>query len=207
VAKIGVWGIGLQLFLALLLAGVVGAATGASRRYQPSLTPSLAMALWAHVARSAVPGRAAVAWITTFGALRFVARSLTSSAGWRWSPGPPSWIAAGTFGLTVGWLSIQTNTSLFSPALDWSARILGVTGVIVTTDFLLGASRGSSRTIDLVGFLAAAAGLATPLFIAHGPMEVTPDPWWYPWLLPSCFVAFAICLWLRLAQRLKLRHN
>lgn len=69
-------GVTLPMFLALSLSTIVGVATAASSHYQPSLNPTIAMALWSHGADSAIPSRMLVAGITTFGALRFGFRSL-----------------------------------------------------------------------------------------------------------------------------------
>ena len=55
----------------LLLVGVIGRATYASRFYQPSLEPTVAMALWSKVAGRALPGLMMIAAITMFGAVRF----------------------------------------------------------------------------------------------------------------------------------------
>jgi hypothetical protein len=44
--------------------------------------------------------------------------------------------------------------------------------------------------------------LATPLYVPHGPMELTRFPWWYPWVLPSYVVAFLMCLGGRTVQKI-----
>ena len=53
---VSVFGVSAPLVLTLLLVGVIGAATHASNFYQPSLQPSVAMALWSRAARSGVQG-------------------------------------------------------------------------------------------------------------------------------------------------------
>jgi hypothetical protein len=76
VAILGLMGVALPLFVVLFLVGVIGTATYASGYYQPSLEPTVAMALWSKAARSALPGRVLVAAVTAFGAVRFGGRSL-----------------------------------------------------------------------------------------------------------------------------------
>jgi putative PIN family toxin of toxin-antitoxin system len=44
--------------------------------------------------------------------------------------------------------------------------------------------------------------LATPLYVPHGPMELTRFPWWYPWVLPSSAVTFLVCLGFRFLQKI-----
>ena len=49
-AMIGLMGVALPLFGALLMMGVIGAAVRASTFYQPSVAPNVGMALWSQVA-------------------------------------------------------------------------------------------------------------------------------------------------------------
>ena len=65
VAMIALVGIAAPLAGTLLSVGVINVALIAAGFYQPSLQPSVTMALWGHVARSALPGRTLVAAITT----------------------------------------------------------------------------------------------------------------------------------------------
>jgi hypothetical protein len=83
VAMTALVGIAAPLAGTLLSVGVINVALIAAGFYQPSLQPSVTMALWGHVARSALPGRMLVAAITIFGAMRFGIRSLAESASMR----------------------------------------------------------------------------------------------------------------------------
>jgi hypothetical protein len=79
VALTAAMGVVLPLFGTLLLVGLIGVATAASPYYQPSLEPTVAMALWSNVASSALPGRMMMAAITIFGASRFGTGALKTS--------------------------------------------------------------------------------------------------------------------------------
>ena len=73
---------------------------------------------------------------------------------------------------------------------------------MISVDFITRKERAEKALkFDCVALISLCAGLATPLFILHGPMELTPNPWWYPWLLPSYVVGFLVALTSRFAQR------
>jgi hypothetical protein len=82
-------GVALPLFVTLLLVGAIGAATHASPFYQPSLEPTVAMALWSRAAGSALPGRRMIAAITVFGVARFGLKALAEAAGIPYASGKP----------------------------------------------------------------------------------------------------------------------
>jgi hypothetical protein len=159
------------------------------------------MALWSHAARSALPGRMMIAAITIFGALRFAARALANTVrtprtrwGWAW---------LGCFVVAAAWSSFYPYAPTFTTAFDFSARCLGVTSAVLTGDFMMGRRRLEQvKRVDWVGSFAFLAGLAMPLYVPHGPMELTPDPWWHPWLLPSYLAALLVCVCGRAAQRI-----
>ncbi len=201
VALVGMLGVSAPLALTLFLVGVIGAATHASHFYQPSLQPSVAMALWSHTARTAVQWRALVAGVTIFGAVRLGSRFLADATVVYRRRKNVRWILQ--FGLcgAIGWLSLAPFSVAFTSTLDWSARCLGVCSAVLTVDFLTRKNRTyAPKVFDSVGVIAIVAGLVTPVFIEHGPLEFTANPWRYPWLLPSYVVALSVCLSGRLLQ-------
>jgi hypothetical protein len=202
IAMTGLMGVALPIFVTLLLVGVIGVATHASRFYQPSLTPTVGMALWSHEARSALTGRMMITAVTMFGVVRFCAKALTEVAairtGTRWG-----WALLGCFVLAIAWCSLHIYAMPSAIAIDWSGRCLGVAGAVVMVDFLTKKRRvEEAPKVDWVGLIAVLAGLATPLFVPHEPLESASNPWWHPWLLPSYVLAFMVCICGRLLQKL-----
>lgn len=203
VMTLGLTGLVLPLFVVLFLVGLIGAATHASPYYQPSLEPTVAMALWSKAAQSVLPGRILIAAVTVFGALRFGGSSLVKAAPIRTAGHAGRWILLACSAAATAWCSLHVFAPAFFPALDWSARCLAVTGAVITVDFLTGKHRTEpARRVDWVGLGALVAGLATPLYVPHGPVELTRFPWWYPWVLSSFVVAFLVCLAGRVAQKI-----
>jgi hypothetical protein len=198
----GCLGMGLPLFGALLISGLLCVVTHASWLYQPSLAPTLAMSLFSKMARSAVPGRALVIMVTMFGAVRFAARCATRVAGIRHSLSWRQWVIPAGFLAATAWCSVRLFDPAFDSVFDWLGRILGVTGAVITAGVAVGQRQCPiAGRIDWVGTGSLLAGLATPLFIPHGPLMYGPHPWWWPWLLPSCAVAFTICVPARLVEK------
>ena len=193
VAMTGLMGIALPLFGTLLIVDFIGAATHASRFYQPSLSPSVAMALWGHAAGSGLPGRMMVAAITIFGAVRFGVRALAETASIRTPATRRGWVLLGCFVGAIAWAAVHPDTPTFTTAFDFSARCLAVTGAVLTVDFMVGRQRVERlRRIDWVGSIALLAGLATPMCVPHESME----------LLPSYLVGFLVCLCGRAVQKM-----
>ena len=195
-AMTGLMGIGLPLFGTLVVVGVINAVTLASPLYQPSLSPSILLALWSQTARSAQPARMMVAAITLFGAVRFGAMALARTASIR-VPGPRrGLVLLGCFIGAIAWSSLHPYSPAFTAAFDWSARCLALAGAVVTVDYVTGRRRiEQARRVDWIGLIALLAGLATPLFVPHGPVDLA-------WLLPSYLVGFFVCLCGRAAQKL-----
>lgn len=204
VAMTGFMGITLPLFVTTLFVGVMNVATVASPIYQPSLSPTVAMALWAHAARSALPARMMVAMITVFGAGRFGARALERFAS------IPTFgkvlnrgILVGLVGATV-WVTFHQDTPGISAAFEVSSTCLAVAAAILTADVVTGMTRVERlpKRVDLVALIALAAGAATPWYLPRWILVTTAEPWWHPWLLPSYGVGFLVCLCGRIAERL-----
>jgi hypothetical protein len=206
------WGAALPLLVTMLLVGLIRTATYNSSFYQPSLTPTVDMALWSHTAHSALGGRLLVAGVTVFGALRFASRSLTTIAGVRFPGSRPGLLfVCCVIGMT-SWLALQVFDNPFQAALDWSGRCLGAMSAMITADLVTRKRRaGGPRAVDWIGLMSLAAGLATPLFVSlgsalfrsYGSVELTPTPsWWYLWTLPTYIVTFFVCSVGRLTQRL-----
>jgi hypothetical protein len=203
VAIFGLMGLALPIFVALFLVGVIGTATHASPYYQPSLQPTVAMALWSKAARSALPGRVLVAAVTVFGAVRFGGNSLVEATPIRPSGNARRWLLLACFSGAIAWCSLHLFAPAFFSILDWSARCLAVTGAVITIDFLTGKRRAEqARRVDWVSLIAVVCGLATPLYVSHGPVALTRFPGWYPWVLPSYVVAFLMYLGGRVVQKI-----
>ena len=127
--------------------------------------------------------------MTDFAGVRF------PGSRWRW------WFVLSVIGV-ISWLALHPYAGAFQAALDWSGRCLGVTSAFITVDLITRKRRAEEpQTVDWIRLMALVAGLATPLYISHGPVELTPTPWWYPWLLPSYIVAFFVCSICRIVQR------
>jgi hypothetical protein len=198
----GLFGVALPLLVTILLVGLIRTATYHSTSYQPSLEPTVGMALWSHTARSAIGGRLLVAGVTIFGALRFAGRSMTDIAGISFPRSRRGWLSVLCIIGVISWLALHPYARAFRAVFDWSGRCLGVTSAIITVDLITRKQRRDApQRADWIGLLSLLAGLATPLYISHGPVELTPTPWWYPWLLPSYIVTFLVCSIGRLMQR------
>jgi len=195
-------GAALPLLVTMLLVGLIRTATYHSSFYQPSLNPTVSMALWSHTARSALGGRLLVAAVTVFGALRFAGRSMTDIVGVRFPGSLRGWLFVSCVIAVISWLALHPFADALQVALDWSGRCLGVASAIITADLLTRKQRDEEpQIVNWIGLTAVLAGLATPLYISHGPVMLTPMPWWYPWLLPSYIVAFFVGSIGRLMQR------
>ncbi len=202
VALLGLMGLALPLFVALFLVGVIGTATHASSYYQPSLQPTVAMALWSKAASSAMPGRLMVMAVTVFGAVRFGGSSLVEATPIR-AAGNRRWALLACFSVAIAWCSWHAFAPAFALVLDWSGRSLATTGAVISAGFITGKRRAEhARRVDWVGLMALVGGLAIPLCITPGPEELSLYGWWNSGVLLSCLVAFLICLVGRAVQRI-----
>jgi hypothetical protein len=202
VAMLGLMGLALPLFVALFLVGVVRTAIHASG-YQPSLGPTVAVALWSQAARSALPGRLLVAAVTVFGAVRFGGNSLVEATPIR-TAGNRRWVLLACFSVAIAWCSWHGFAPAFAPVLDWSARSLAATGAVISAGFVTTGKRRAeqARRVDWVGLIALVGGLASPLCVTPGPEELSLFGWWNSGVLLSCGVAFVMCLVGRAVQRI-----
>jgi hypothetical protein len=208
VVMTGLMGIALPLFGTLLVVGVLNVATLASPFYQPSLNPSVAMALWGHAARSSVPGRMMVTAITMFGAVRFGARALAESMSIRARPGRLGLVPLACLIGAIAWSSLHQDVLSLSRGLELSARYLVVAGAVLTADVVTAARRvEQTRKIDWIGAGALMAGLATPLYLPNWVVGTEADSWWHPWVLPSYGVGFLVCLFARAMQNAVTREG
>jgi hypothetical protein len=206
VALTVVTGVTLPIFLALSLSSVVGVATAASRFYQPSLSPTIAMALWSHTAGSASPPRMLVAAITTFGVLRFGFRSL-AAYGPTHLPRKLSWLAGACAVVAIAILALHPFATVSTAAIEICEKSLAIAGAVLTADVVMGWKRLTVKgRFDPVGVMALVAGTAVSLLL---PSEYlwAKGQWWLPWLLPSYAVAFLICIAGRSVQRLTQHGN
>jgi hypothetical protein len=203
VAMVALLGLALPLSGTLFVVGLISDATFASRFYQPSLPPSVAMALWGQAARSSLPGGMLVAAITTFGAVRFGAMALAETVS-KLAPGRrPRWALLGCFIGAIVWLAIREETN-FSVLFDLCGTCIAVAAAVLTVDFVTTRWRtGQVRKIDWVGVAALLSGLATPLYLPGWIVGGQAERWWHPWLLPSYAVGFLVCLFGRAVQKLR----
>jgi hypothetical protein len=200
VALAGLTGVALPLFGALFFTAVIGMATLASRFYQPSLNPTVAMALWSHAAASAVGARMLVAAVTTFGAIRFGARALMDSASILRPPGRLSWVLPACLIAAIAWLSLRPFAPAIETASEIAATWLTVAGAVLTADFVSGRRVERVRRIDWVGVAALLAGLS--VFCPPGRYLWGLDTWSRPRLLPAYGVGFLVCLLGRAVQKM-----
>jgi hypothetical protein len=187
-------GVAVPLFAVLLLVGVIDTATYASPYYQPSLNATVFMALWSKAASSALLPRMMLVTITAFGVARFGVKALTAAAsvGGTQSRWKLAALVCGT--AAIAWSAIHPYSPRVDALAGLLARCLGVTSAIITADFLLRRDLAEPRRVNLVGCAAFLIGVGLPWYVPHGPMKLSPNPWWYPWLLPSCAVAFVTCI-------------
>jgi hypothetical protein len=184
-------GIVLPLGGTLLLLGVIGLATHASPYYQPSLEPDVAMALFSKAARSALPGRIMIAAVPMFGAVRFGAAALRNSVSTPNLGRRPLRVLLGGLCGIIAWCSLHPFDDNLTMSFKASAVCLTVAAAVLTGDFVSGRCRvGPVQKIDVVGFSALVAGLATAFFLNHW----VADAWWEPGLFPSYAVGFTACV-------------
>ena len=107
VDNLAVLGLALPLFGTLLMIAIIDVATASSEAYQPSVEPNVAMALWTHIAGSALPGRIMLTSVTVFGALRFGAKALAESALPKKVGKGVRWAVLTAFIPAIAWVSIQ----------------------------------------------------------------------------------------------------
>jgi hypothetical protein len=196
VAFTGLAGIALPLFIALSFSGAIGVATLASGLYRPSLNPTVAMALFSDVAKSATRGRMLVAAITTFGALRFAVRALLDSAPVR-PLGKSRWILIGCLIAAIAGLALRpygAYAAAIGKASEAAATCLTIAGAVLTADFLTGWVRLARRqSVDWVGGAALLAGLAIPYCHPYKYVWGV-DHYWLLRPMPPYTVAFFIGL-------------
>jgi hypothetical protein len=194
----GMSGMAVPVFLTLLLVAVIGTATHASSLYQPSLQPTVAMALWSHTARSAVPGRMLVAAVTVFGAGRLASRLLADAivaiTPRRW----PGRLLMILFVLGTAWLSLDPFSPVLTATLNWPALCLGLTSAVLTADFMIRAPHVQrKRRVAWTGSCAVLVGLTAPLCVTGDPVELSLNRWF----LPSFLISFVICTSIKVVQR------
>ena len=186
-------GVTLPMFLALSLSTIVGAATAASIYYQPSLNPTIAMALWSHAANSAIPPRMLVAGITTFGVLRFGFRSLVVYGPVN-LPQKTKQLAGICSVIVIATLALHPFATASTAVMDVCEKGLAVTGAVLSADAVAKWKGAAVRPrFDLVGVMALAAGLGTAVSLPKQ-YVLAQSQWWLPWLLPSYAVAFFVSL-------------
>jgi hypothetical protein len=199
----GLIGVTLPLAGTLLLVGVINVATSRSPFYQPSLNPNVAMALWGHATRRALPGGMMVTAITIFGAMRLGVRALAESVSMRALGIGMRLVLLACFIGAITWTSLHQDFANLSTTFEWLATGLTVGGAVLTADFVTGKRRAEQvLRIDWIGVVALLAGLTTPFYLSRWMLNAAADPWWHPWLLPSYIVAFVFCLLGRTVQRI-----
>ena len=193
VRRILVAGVAIPVFVVLLLVGIIDTATYSSSFYQPSLNANVFMALWSKAASSALLPRMLIVTISAFGIARFGVMLLPSIAQLRaksrWRV--PALVAAT---VAISWSAVHPYSAKLDAMFEPLGRSLGVTSAIITADFLTRRRSADLSRFNRVGCTAFLIGIALPWYVPHVPMELSPNPWWYPWLLPSYVVAFVGCI-------------
>ena len=192
-------GFALPLFVTLLLIGVMNVATIKSPIYQPSLNPNVPMALWAHAARSSLPGRMLLVAITLFGALRFGVRALAESVSTVPVENRPRWTRLVGLSLAIAWFSVHQGAASLSTALEVSTACLVGAIAVLSADCLTQRWRSKQmKRIDWVGLVALLTGLAC---VPCWKVITGAEPWSRTWVLPSYVAGFTICLLGRFVQK------
>jgi hypothetical protein len=156
-------GVTVPMFLALFLSSIVGMATALSHLYQPSLNPTVAMALWPHTAGTVSPSRILVAGITTFGALRFGIRAL-AEYGPSISNGTWRCVAYACAVVAIAILALRPYATASIVVSDICVKCIAVAGAVLTANVVMGLRSGSAgRRFDTVGLIALLAGAVTAL--------------------------------------------
>src|SRR5689334_16746104 len=123
----------------------IGLTTFESRYYQPSLEPTVLMALFSKAARSAMPARVMIAWVTVLGAGRFGARTLTNLLAIPPLRGRPLTILLAAICGVIAWCSQTDLTGSFRLC----ASCLTATAAILSADLLTGnLQTQQSRRLD-----------------------------------------------------------
>jgi hypothetical protein len=197
-------GVALPLFGVLLLMGIINVSTYRSGFYQPSLNPTVAMALFSRAASSAVPGRLAIAAITMLGAARFGVRSLRDAVAYRKFGSKTSWALLAGLGLVMLWCSVHPYDMLLAAAFETSARVLTLAGAVLCADLITGRTQTArGGNFDWIGVIALIVGALTP--ICGSFFVVIANPYWHPWLLPSFGMGFLAALACGTIQRPRAR--
>jgi hypothetical protein len=197
-AMAGGFGLVIPLFGTMLLVGIIGLATHASHYYQPSLEPTVAMALWSKAAGSALPARMMIAAITMFGAGRFGAKALTNVVAMPALGRRPQRVLLACLCGAIVWCTLHPFDDNLSISSNTSAIFLMVAAAVLTGDFVTRQSRPDKLCrMDWIASSALATGLATFFLVRF----CVSDAWWEPGLLPSYVVAFVICVAGRKLQR------
>ena len=143
--------------------------------------------------------------MTVFEAVRFAGSSLTNTAAIPVPGTRRDWLLLPCSICAIAWCSLHPYANAFNAALDWSGQCLGVTSAVIAVDLMTRRRRlEKARRVDWVGLTSLVVGLTTPLYISHGPMELRPNPGWYPWLLPSYVVGFLVGFSFRLVQKIRM---
>jgi hypothetical protein len=202
VAMMGLMGFVLPLAGTLLVVGVMGIATWASPFYQPSLAPTIDMALGSHASHRWMPVLGIIFAITIFGAVRFGLKAMAESVR---IPvmGRFNWVTAGCLIGAAAWFTSHPYLDEPWTAFQVSVECLTVAGAVVTADYVSGRRIEPVRRVDWVGTVALLAGVTTPLWM---PLltGIEAETWRHPWLLPSYGVGSAVCLAGRMVEKLEL---
>ena len=195
IIKLALFGLTLPLFATLLVVASIDVATLASSSYQPSLVPSVFMALTAHVSRRALPAINMLVTLTIFGAMRFTAAalvqcSLPEKAGIR-----TRYMVLIPFIAVIVWLSAQNDDRLYV-LVESSAAALAVASAILTVDYLTAKWRVARqcRLIDWGGACALLVGSTAAAWLPTWIVGAAANGAWSPRILPSYAVGFLVCL-------------
>ncbi|MCX6599924.1 MAG: hypothetical protein NTV70_26525 [Acidobacteria bacterium] len=193
-------GVTLPVFGVMLLSGFVAVATRNSDLYQPSLSPNVGMALFAHTAASAAWSRGLLVAISAFGALRLGVWALA-----KWSSLPSQgklrWACEIVGAVAIAVLALWPFAEPVVALHGIAAKCLTLVGAVVTADCVMRNACGPApRRFDPVGTIALVAGLGIALWLAEE-IQRSQAQWWLHWLFPSYAVSFGATCIGRLVQR------
>jgi hypothetical protein len=200
IVRIALAGMAGPIFGVLVLSLAIGVATFHSGFYQPSGNPTIGMALTSQMSHRAIPGRMLIVGITTFGAIRFGARSLATVGPNRESP-RWRWLFLGAMVAFISWLCLDFFTKGSPQASAIAATSIAMVGAVLTADFIFGRRPAAARRVDWVASSALLSG-AVVAFFTSAPYEGRTDDWWLTWPYPSYAAAFIVSIFGRAIQKL-----
>jgi hypothetical protein len=185
-ARVATWGVALPLALSLLANGAIGLTTLFSGYYQPSLQPTILMALWSRARASYTMGFELIALISVFGAARFGLHILLEEI--RTLAPVKSWRLSIYSGLAFVILWQSHDFSFTAPQVfEFCITGLAAAGGLLSARYCA----ATPGRIDVPGAIALVAGWTTPLYLRSFLYAKPYDDWCHPAILPAYGIALA----------------